>query len=57
MKTGRPKLKNNEKKGQIMGVRLRSDERALVEKAAANQSQSLSDWIRNTLLTVAQKQA
>ena len=57
MRTGRPKLKNAEKKGRITGVRLRADERKLVEKAAAGQKKNLSEWIRATLLDGAQKQA
>ncbi len=53
MKTGRPKLAASEKKGQITGVRLRSGERALVEKAARLNERKLSDWVRNTLVDAA----
>jgi uncharacterized protein (DUF1778 family) len=53
MKIGRPKLSATEKKGQIAGVRLRSDERDLLEKAASSKSQNLSRWMRETLLSQA----
>ena len=57
MKTGRPRLSTKEKKDQITGVRLRGDERLLLERAAANSEQKLSDWIRETLLRRASRQA
>lgn len=50
MKTGRPKLQDEQKKAKITGVRLRVEEREMLEKAAAAQKQSLSDWMRDTLL-------
>jgi uncharacterized protein (DUF1778 family) len=56
MKTGRPKLSESQKKDQITGVRLRGDERELLEKAASIQRQSLSNWIRATLLAAAEGQ-
>ena len=56
MKLGRPKLAKQDKKGQITGVRLRSDERELVEKAAAIGQKSLSEWMRQTLITSAENQ-
>jgi uncharacterized protein (DUF1778 family) len=55
MKIGRPKLSDREKKNQITGVRLNGAERAAVEQAAMLSGQSLSNWIRNTLLRKAQK--
>jgi len=51
MKLGRPKLSDQEKKGQITGVRLRTEERELLEKAASISSQKLSEWMRETLLS------
>jgi len=51
MKTGRPRLSDSEKKGQITGVRLNEDERLIVEKAASMSGQTLSGWIRDTLLS------
>lgn len=56
MKLGRPKLSKGEVKGQITGVRLKSNERALLEKAASNKDQKLSEWIRETLLKNAEQQ-
>lgn len=56
MKMGRPKLPDEEKKAQITGVRLKSDERELVEKAANLQHKSLSEWIRETLVSCAIRQ-
>ncbi len=55
MKIGRPKLSDREKKDQITGVRLNGAERAAVEQAAMLSGQSLSNWIRNTLLRKAQR--
>jgi uncharacterized protein (DUF1778 family) len=51
MKTGRPRLSDAEKKGQITGVRLNDNERSIVEKAASISGQTLSGWIRETLLS------
>jgi uncharacterized protein (DUF1778 family) len=56
MKLGRPKLSNGNKKAHITGVRLRAEERTLLERAASNQKKSLSDWIRETLLSRAARQ-
>ncbi len=53
MKTGRPPLKESQKKAQIAGVRLRPEERSLLEKAAALHDQTLSTWMRNILVTSA----
>jgi uncharacterized protein (DUF1778 family) len=56
MKLGRPKLTDKEKKGKMTGVRLRQDERELIEKAAASKKQTFSGWIRATLITSATRQ-
>jgi uncharacterized protein (DUF1778 family) len=56
MKTGRPKLNSDEKKGQITAIRLRSDERELVEKAASIQNQNLSEWMRGVVILTAKRQ-
>jgi uncharacterized protein (DUF1778 family) len=56
MKLGRPTLSESEKKGQITGVRLRGEERKLLERAASHKSQTLSHWIREVLLSSANKQ-
>jgi uncharacterized protein (DUF1778 family) len=56
MKTGRPKLASHDKKDQITGVRLRGNEREMLEKAAAWKKQTLSHWIRETLILSATRQ-
>jgi uncharacterized protein (DUF1778 family) len=56
MKMGRPKLKKADQKAKTIGIRLKSDERSLVEKAAAKSKQGLSDWARNVLISSAQQQ-
>ena len=53
MKLGRPPLLEAQKQGKITGVRLRGDDRALVEKAAYLDGKKLSAWIRLTLLAAA----
>lgn len=56
MKTGRPKLENQNKKDKIAGVRLRADERELLERAASRREQKLSEWMRETLIVTAEDQ-
>ena len=56
-KPGRPSLPTAAKKGKIMGVRFRPAERTLLEEAAASQRQTLSAWMRETLLHAASRQA
>jgi uncharacterized protein (DUF1778 family) len=56
MKTGRPKIDAGEKKGRITGVRLRLNERELLEKAAAIGQKNLSEWMRQALVSTAEKQ-
>ena len=53
MKTGRPTIQNTEKKAKITGVRLRDEERTLVELAASHKKQKLSVWMRNVLVSSA----
>jgi uncharacterized protein (DUF1778 family) len=55
MKPGRPKKAKSERKVSITGVRLKSDERAIVERAASIEGKTLSDWIRETLLNAARE--
>ena len=50
MKTGRPKLAIKERKTSIVGVRLKSTERRLIERAAKKDGRKLSDWMRLTAL-------
>ena len=56
MKIGRPKLTASEKKGQITGVRLCPDERDLLERAASFRKQTLSNWLRETVVSTARRQ-
>jgi uncharacterized protein (DUF1778 family) len=56
MKTGRPRISETEKKASIAGVRLSSEERALLEKAASSRQKKLSEWMRDTLIRIATKQ-
>ena len=55
MKLGRPTLCIREKKTQIKGVRLRTDERAKLEIAAKRDNKHLSEWIRDILLVAASR--
>jgi uncharacterized protein (DUF1778 family) len=55
-KIGRPALSENAKHGKITAVRLREDERGLLEKAAATHGQRLSDWMREVLIGTAKRQ-
>ncbi len=49
-KTGRPKLPETDKKGQITGVRLRDEERQLLEKKAQSEGKTLSAWMRDAVV-------
>ena len=55
-KMGRPSLSADEKQTKITAVRLRDDERGLLEKAAATHDQRLSEWMREVLLATAKRQ-
>ncbi len=46
-------MKNTEKKEKITGVRLRSDERLLIQMAADANGKKLSEWMRNVLVNTA----
>ena len=46
-------MKKAEQKAKIIGVRLKNDERAMIEKAALKSNKGLSVWTRETLLTAA----
>jgi uncharacterized protein (DUF1778 family) len=56
MKIGRPKLSSSQKKAEIAGVRLKPDERSLMEEAASQQNERLSEWMRKNLLSAAKRQ-
>jgi ATP-dependent DNA helicase RecG len=49
-KIGRPKLSDNTKMAQITGVRLRDEERQLLENRAALEGKTLSAWMRDMLV-------
>ena len=53
MKIGRPTLKKEDRKAKITGMRLRGEERELMEKAAAKRNKKLSEWMRNALVSAA----
>jgi hypothetical protein len=50
-KPGRPKLGKGEAKASIIPIRFTPEDRKKVEGAAKAKGQTLSDWIRSTLLT------
>ena len=57
MKIGRPRLKTAERKGKVTGVRFTPAERRLLERAASDSGQSLSQWMRAVLLETASVRA
>jgi uncharacterized protein (DUF1778 family) len=56
MRFGRPRLATQKRKAQVTGVRLNVSEREVVEQASKEQNKTLSQWIRDTLVTTAQQQ-
>lgn len=49
-KPGRPKLPKGEAKGKVIGLRLSADEVKRVTVTAKAEKQTLSEWIRSTLI-------
>ena len=49
-KVGRPKLPKGEAKGSIVAVRFSSDEIRAIAAMAVAQHETVSEWIRRTLL-------
>ena len=49
-KIGRPRLPRGEAKGKIVPIRFARAEHELVSRAAKAKKQSVSEWIRGTLL-------
>lgn len=49
-KIGRPKMSKDDKKGQVTGVRLRDEERELLEKKAHSEGKTLSAWMREAVV-------
>jgi hypothetical protein len=54
-KVGRPKLPKGAAKGRIVPVRFDSDDLILITLAAKVNNQAVSEWIRDTLRTAAEK--
>lgn len=52
-KRGRPKSENP--KAKILGVRLPDDEREIIERAAASEQKTASEWAREILVAKARK--
>ena len=52
-KMGRPELPADARQGKITAVRLRTDERELLETVAGSENQKLSDWMREVLISSA----
>jgi hypothetical protein len=49
-KPGRPKLPKGEAKGKIVPVRFAAEELGRVLKAASASNQTVSQWVRSTLI-------
>jgi len=49
-KPGRPKLPKGQAKGKIVPVRFAAEELEKVYRAAAKSNQSVSQWVRSTLI-------
>jgi predicted HicB family RNase H-like nuclease len=49
-KPGRPRMAKNEAKGTIVPVRFNLEDRKRVEAAAKASKQTVSAWVRSTLL-------
>ena len=45
------------KKTQIVAVRLRAEERELLDRAAERSDKQLSEWIRETLISAASRRS
>ena len=50
---GRPPIPKKEQLATLLSVRLKADERKLVERAAKTSGVGLSEWARRTLLAAA----
>ena len=54
-KLGRPPLPEGEKKPERMWIRLRSDQDALIRRAAELDEKTLAAWTRNVLVKAAKR--
>jgi uncharacterized protein (DUF1778 family) len=52
---GRPKLADGERKADTFRIRMKEDERALLNQAAEKAGKETSTWARDELLTRAKK--
>jgi Family of unknown function (DUF6290) len=50
-KLGRPALPKGEAKGKIVPIRFNAEDLKKVTTAAKSKGQTVSDWVRSTLLT------
>jgi hypothetical protein len=50
-KVGRPKLPKGEAKGGFVAVRFNADDLKKINNAAKSKKQTVSEWVRSTLLT------
>jgi hypothetical protein len=50
-KIGRPKLAKKDAKGTIVPVRFKADDLKRIAAAAKSKNQTVSEWVRSTLLT------
>jgi hypothetical protein len=55
MKLGRPKMLSERKKTEVVVVRLRAEDRKLIEEAAERSSKGLSAWMRDSLISAASR--
>ena len=55
MRTGRPKLPDDERKENVLRIRLSDGERQAIDAVAASQDQETSTWARDVLLALAKK--
>lgn len=55
-KMGRPVLPKGQAKGVLIGARFSADEAKEVHKAAKRSGKNKSEWVRNTLLSTAQRE-
>ena len=52
---GRPPLPKKEFRGEVFGVRLKTDEAREVNQAIRDSQQKKPDWLRSALLSAARK--
>jgi uncharacterized protein (DUF1778 family) len=55
MKLGRPKLLMEQKKTQLVVVRVRAEDEKLFLRAAKRSGKRISDWIRDVLISAASR--